>query len=459
MPLRRTGGQIDVNYVIKINFRGFRQVVDKVGGVYVDVDHRYFNDNSTGTNFATINIQPGYQRLSGTQALDYARYRHGDSDFFRIARQQLFVRAFKQQVQGAVDPLKLIGVVNAITSNLQVVAGGGKKADADTILSYAKFLYDLPGGSFYQVNLGGITQDAQFGLHVPESSVSDAVEKFLNPDTEAATKATATATKTGATKVVGTRPADTTVAVLNGSTTEGAATLAAAELGKLGYQAEAAGNAETSDFFDSQVLFDPGVKGARVSAERMAQLFDTEDVRPNAALDTTLQVIVGQTFHSGLAPAAKDDTPESGRPQTTLDVAPALEALRPLARRVSFPVLVPRFRETSSRLSSGGAEAVRAYKIKGKDAVKLVYQVGGQAAYWGIMQTAWTDAPILTGASVERTIKGRDYKLWFNGSKLHMIAFEENGAAYWVTNTLDDRFSNETMIAIAKGLVPLDSAA
>ena len=36
-----------------------------------------------------------------------------------------------------------------------------------------------------------------------------------------------------------------------------------------------------------------------------------------------------------------------------------------------------------------------------------------------------------------------------------MIAFEQNGAVYWVVNTLLNRLSNETMIAIAKGLRPL----
>jgi hypothetical protein len=36
-----------------------------------------------------------------------------------------------------------------------------------------------------------------------------------------------------------------------------------------------------------------------------------------------------------------------------------------------------------------------------------------------------------------------------------MVAFEENGAAYWVVNTLLDGLSNETMLAIAKGLKPL----
>jgi hypothetical protein len=36
-----------------------------------------------------------------------------------------------------------------------------------------------------------------------------------------------------------------------------------------------------------------------------------------------------------------------------------------------------------------------------------------------------------------------------------MIAFRENGASYWVMNTLLNRLSNETMLAIAKGLKPL----
>jgi hypothetical protein len=92
----------------------------------------------------------------------------------------------------------------------------------------------------------------------------------------------------------------------------------------------------------------------------------------------------------------------------------------------------------------------------GYDAVKLVYQ-RGDIHYWGIQQTGWEKAPILEGANAERRIKGRLYKLYFSGPRLHMVAFEENGAVYWVTNTLDDTLSNETMLDIAKGLRPLDA--
>ena len=67
----------------------------------------------------------------------------------------------------------------------------------------------------------------------------------------------------------------------------------------------------------------------------------------------------------------------------------------------------------------------------------------------------WADPPILDGASVTQTIKGREYSLYFDGSKLHMIAFQQDGASYWVMNTLLNRLSNETMLAIGKSMRPL----
>ena len=45
-----------------------------------------------GESYATIDMQPGYQKLKGQDALDYVRYRHGDNDFFRASRQQDFLR-------------------------------------------------------------------------------------------------------------------------------------------------------------------------------------------------------------------------------------------------------------------------------------------------------------------------------------------------------------------------------
>ena len=50
-----------------------------------------------GEAYATIDVQPGYQKLKGQDALDYVRYRHGDNDFFRASRQQDFLRQITHQ--------------------------------------------------------------------------------------------------------------------------------------------------------------------------------------------------------------------------------------------------------------------------------------------------------------------------------------------------------------------------
>jgi LCP family protein required for cell wall assembly len=106
-----TGEDFPINNVINVNFGGFKRAVNYVGGVYIDVDRRYYNDNTTaapGEAYAAIDVQPGYQKLKGQDALDYVRYRHGDNDFFRASRQQDFLRQMTHQdaVRALLDPSK-----------------------------------------------------------------------------------------------------------------------------------------------------------------------------------------------------------------------------------------------------------------------------------------------------------------------------------------------------------------
>src|SRR4051812_48797078 len=90
---------LSVNHVINVDFRGFRDAVNAIHCVYTDVDRRYFNDNSNSADqYATIDIDPGYQKLCGKDALDYVRFRHTDTDITRAARQQDFLRQAKSQV-------------------------------------------------------------------------------------------------------------------------------------------------------------------------------------------------------------------------------------------------------------------------------------------------------------------------------------------------------------------------
>jgi len=445
---------IPINYIVTVNFVGFRDIVDKLGGVYVDVDHRYFNDNANGENYATIDLHSGYQHLNGNQALDYARFRHTDSDLYRVVRQQNFVKALKQQVSTNWSLAKIPSIVNTITKNVEVGVGGGKTLDVGTLYGYANLVYGLKSGNFQQVQIQNISGSNE--LEASQQSIDDAVNDFLNPDVEAPEKAATAALGEKPKGDTGPRPSQVSVEVLNGNGIAGAADQAAVGLGERGYPVTNGGNADNFKYFQTKIVYDPSVVGAQAAAKQMADLFgdgQTEAVQPGQKLKSMLQVIVGQTFHGTLTPGPADQTPEHTAPSVTPDSFAAGE-LRSVKSKAGFQLYTPTVREASSSLST--LEPVREYKIGDHKAVRLIYETAG-AEYWGIQEMGWDEPPILDGATVNRRIKGRDYGLYFDGSKLHMIAFKENGNSYYVINTLLNRMSNETMLAIAKGLKPLGS--
>ena len=93
--------------------------------------------------YAVIDIDPGYQKLCGSDALDYVRYRHLDNDLIRAARQQSFLGEAKNQIGvGSVfsdrkELLKIFGSSvrtdiesnSAILSLLRLVGGRREAAD------------------------------------------------------------------------------------------------------------------------------------------------------------------------------------------------------------------------------------------------------------------------------------------------------------------------------------------
>ena len=68
-----------INHVVSVKFCGFRDAIDRLGCVYIDVDRRYYQRNlglAASQQYAEINVKPGYQKLCGQKALDYVRFRH-----------------------------------------------------------------------------------------------------------------------------------------------------------------------------------------------------------------------------------------------------------------------------------------------------------------------------------------------------------------------------------------------
>jgi LCP family protein required for cell wall assembly len=461
---------LPINYLITVNFRGFRQLVDAIGGIWMDVDRRYFNDRGGDFGYATINLFPGYQKLGGYQALDFVRYRHTDSDLYRVARQQLFVRAFKDQIKANTGAFDLPKVIKTITKNVEVGVGGNSELDGKTVLEYALFAYSLPPGHFFQSKIEGLEETSGFDILAPEANIQKAVQEFSHPDVESPQKATQVALnekpKPSATKAP--PPRETTITVLNGNGVTGSAGTASYLLSQRAYQMVYPpdgknANAPNWEYFKTRIHYDKSQAGAAAAAKKVATLFGTDDV---VAVDARvgalsngamLTVIVGQTFHGTLAEAPVDKTPQ----RQPANVAPGADAsvayLRERARKVPFKLMVPTVLERSSWIDR--ERPVRLYRIDtdGKHkTIRLTYKTGANE-YWGVQMTDWEEAPALSERNFVRSIGGRTYELHYTGPKLHMVVLRQGGASYWVVNTLLDSLSNETMLAIAKGLKPLSS--
>ena len=103
---------LDINQSVVINLRGFKALVDAMGGVDVNVQQKVCVECHTGTSSGGIVftgdkqewIEPGLQHLDGRHALWYARSRAGSDDFSRMRRQRCVAGALMEQA----DPVGLL---------------------------------------------------------------------------------------------------------------------------------------------------------------------------------------------------------------------------------------------------------------------------------------------------------------------------------------------------------------
>jgi len=179
---------LDINHVVNVNFHGFRDVVNAVNCVYVDVDRKYYHSNAglpIGERYAEIDIDPGYQKLCGTDALNYVRYRHTDSDIVRAARQQAFLREMKDQVSEG----KLFGERNKLISIFGRNTQTDKSLDTTPgLLSLLKLALFSAGHPVRQIRFPAendvetLSGGAQIDyLVASQDAVRRTVEHFLHP--------------------------------------------------------------------------------------------------------------------------------------------------------------------------------------------------------------------------------------------------------------------------------------
>jgi LCP family protein required for cell wall assembly len=460
---------VPINYLISVNFSGFVATVDKLGGVWMDVDRRYYNKNvgTFETNYANIDLQPGYQLMNGREALEFVRFRHTDSDLYRLARQQEFVSAMRQQAAHSLGPTSIVRIINTIAHHHYVeIARGGHGIDLNTIYSYAKFAYGLPAGHVFQTKLTQVTGTNE--LFASQSSVEGAVQDFLNPDVESAKTNTAVALGRKLKKKFVLAPSKTTLTVLNGNGVAGSASNGSYLLGQKGYKVlvPASGqpaNAPTWNYFHSKAYFDPARAACKGAAQGVARLVGSTDVEPigpklkngNLWNGACVTLVVGSTFHNSLAPVSLPQAPVRQPPHIAGDGGVTRAAMVKYKKRLPFRLEYPSVIASGSQLDTGyGETPVRVYQLGGQPTIRLTYRFGLNQ-YWGIQETAWNAAPILADKSLTQRVGKRRFDLYYNSGHLHMVVLRTGGATYWVVNSLLDELSNETMLAIARGFRPM----
>lgn len=241
---------VRVDYWMRVDFSGFEQIVDAIGGVTIDIPERMQYTDTAQDLY--IDLPAGRQHLNGEQALHYVRYRDGLGDVSlinpranayggRITRQLKLVQALvKEALKGTnlfQSPQTIVRLMDLLDTNMSIgtgirLAGALSQIDFDTIDTQV-----LPGRG---ETIGG----ASYWVYEP-ALVREAVNRV----------------------VLG-RDGLVQVQVLNGNGMQGAAQAAADRLRLDGYFVVAVGNADHFGYGDTQVIAQNGdIAGAQAIAQ------------------------------------------------------------------------------------------------------------------------------------------------------------------------------------------------
>jgi LCP family protein required for cell wall assembly len=467
---------VPINYLITVNFHGFKLLVNKLHGVYLDVDHRYLNTVGGPGGYAKIDLDPGYQKLDGQQALDFVRFRHTDSDLYRLARQQLFLEALKDRLAAGFSITQIPSIIGAVKGSVEVVKPGAGAPSVREIQSYAGLGYHLPPGHLFRNSIPNLVDCGYANAEVctQPSDIQSAVETFEHPDVTLPSRANdaALGRKHVAPRQAELKPSQISTLVLNGTTVLGLARDTSYKLAVAGYHTvqlpgSMLANAPSQGYYSNYVYFDPVQPNAKAAARRLKVAMGPHtliaplppEIAPYAqeASHPLTVVVVGNAFGGEVVnpQAHVQPTPAHQAPAVRSDPGLTLDPIKAVRRKLHFPAYVPHVIASSSTLAS--LEPVRAFKpAPFRHELVLTFVTGAGNVYWQVIETDWTDAPILRNPTGKYRLKdGRQVDLFTTSGNIHMVVLRTGRATYWVVNTLKDELTNETMLAIAKGLQPL----
>jgi LCP family protein required for cell wall assembly len=275
----QAGFGIPVNYFARVDFRGFEQLVDAVGGVIVDVDRPVKDDEypTEDYGYQRIYIAPGPQLMDGKTALQYARSRHSDNDFGRAHRQQKVLVAMQDRVLQP-DVLRkapeLLGIVQrAMNTDLRpeqmlALARLGSEIDRDKITS--------------------LVVDTQFARPFTSEDGAD----VLLPDTPAIRRAFDRVLKAASRPELRAR-----IEVLNGSGRQGYGQKVANHLSASGYEVVRVAAADRNDYRESSIEVLTGMEKAGEALASALRLPGTSVRDGNSQTSSAdLRITIGRDF-------------------------------------------------------------------------------------------------------------------------------------------------------------------
>jgi LCP family protein required for cell wall assembly len=265
-----------------VDFRGFRSMVDALGGVPICAPEAIDDPK------AKLKLSAGRHVLDGAQALGYVRTRKtlGDgSDLGRIARQQAFLSSVVQEATRTsllVRPDKLFGFLDAATRSLTT----DEQFDLGTMKDLAASVKDIgiKNIQFITVPVQEYPADPNRVEWAPSAEV---LWQTLRDDGVVGEKPTATASGSAAPLTVS--PTQVQVDVVNATGVQGLATQVAAALQVQGFP-----RPRTSSSTDrpAGVVVEYGA-GQQEAARTVAAAFEGARLREDAAVTSGVRVVVG----------------------------------------------------------------------------------------------------------------------------------------------------------------------
>jgi LCP family protein required for cell wall assembly len=271
---------IPLQYYARVDFRGFEQMVNAVGGVAIDVDWPVKDDEYPTPDYGYMRIYfgPGPQLMDGPTALEYARSRHGMNDFARAGRQQKVILAVRNRVL-QMDMLsrapELVGIAQqSVSTNLSPVQ----------MLALGKLVSQIDHD-----RISNLVIDASYVRPFVGADGAD----LLDPDIAAIKRAIANAERTAARPELKAR-----IEVLNGSGTAGLGQRAADFLSAQGFNVVRIAAAERTDYTSSvvQVLGADTTDSARALAQALKMPETVISMQPTENATADIRIVVGRDF-------------------------------------------------------------------------------------------------------------------------------------------------------------------